>query len=78
MAGLSLLPKYLVNQHALGILADRTVLTAFVALFQALSVVVLSSGTSVASGLRIEKTLIVGLILLYISMSVLFIQGRIL
>jgi hypothetical protein len=78
MAGLSLLLKYLVNQHALGILADRTVLTAFVALFQALSVVVLSSGTSVASGLRIEKTLIVGLILLYISMSVLFIQGRIL
>ena len=78
VAGLSLLLIYLVNQHALGILADRTILTAFVALFQGLSVVVLSSGTSVASGLRIEKTLIVGLILLYASMSVLFIQGRIL
>ncbi len=78
MVGLSLLLSYLVNQNALGVLADRTALTAFVALFQVWSVIILSSGTSIASGLRIEKTLIVGLILLYISMSVLFIQGRIL
>jgi hypothetical protein len=77
MACLALLLNLLVKQNNLGILADRTALTALIAVFQGWSVLVLSSGTAVASGLRIEKTLIVGLILLYISMSVLFIQGRI-
>jgi len=75
VAGLSTLLFYLQEIGALGALAERTPLTIVLVVIQGWSALLLSSGISVASGLRIEKTLIIGLVLLYISMSVLFVIG---
>jgi len=78
VAGLSSLLFFLQKESALGVLvANRTALTVLLALTQTWSALLLSSGMSVASGLRIEKTLIVGLALLYVSMSVLFMFGAV-
>jgi hypothetical protein len=77
VAGLSVVLSYMQGTGTLGVLADRTPLTILLAVVQGWSALLLSSGASVASGLRIEKTLIIGLALLYISMSVLFVLGAV-
>lgn len=63
---------------ALGILGNRTMLTLVFAIFQAWGAGIMGAGMSVASGLRIEKTLVVSLVLLYATMVVVFVQGGVL
>lgn len=70
-----LILHYLVGAGLEGILADRTALTLVFAFFQAWGAGIMGAGMSVASGLRIEKTLMVSLILLYATMLIVFLNG---
>jgi hypothetical protein len=60
----------------LGPLANGTVLTGVLVAVQAWSLVILGASMSVASGLRMEKVLVVGLVVLYASIILLFLVGR--
>jgi DNA-binding transcriptional ArsR family regulator len=73
-----LLLRYLYGAGTLGTLGDRSVLTLAFAFFQAWGAGIVGAGMSVASGLRIEKTLVVSLILLYTTMVIVFVQGGVL
>jgi hypothetical protein len=64
------------SSQALGPLANGSLLTVVLVLFQAWSLAILGAGMSVSSGLRIERALLVGLILLYATMVLLFLLGR--
>jgi DNA-binding transcriptional ArsR family regulator len=59
----------------LSVLASSTSVTVTFAFFQAWGAGVVGAGMSVASGLRVEKTLVVSLILLYATMLIILIQG---
>lgn len=59
----------------LGFLTDRNVLTIVFVFFQAWGAGIVGAGMSVAAGLRIEKTLIASLILLYATAIIMLIQG---
>jgi hypothetical protein len=50
-------------------------LTLLLAVLQAWCVTILGSGMSVASGLRIERTLVIGTFLMYISLVLILVQG---
>ena len=78
LAAFGLILHSLYGAGILGTLGDRSVLTIAFAFFQAWGAGVLGAGMSVASGLRIEKTLVVSLILLYATMVIVFIQGGVL
>jgi DNA-binding transcriptional ArsR family regulator len=68
--------RALQNGRLLGPLANGTVLTGILVVFQAWSLVILGASMSVASGLRMEKVLIVGLVVLYASIILLFLVGK--
>jgi DNA-binding transcriptional ArsR family regulator len=57
------------------IFADSAAVTVMFAFFQAWGAGVVGAGMSVASGLRVEKTLVVSLVLLYATMLVILLQG---
>jgi DNA-binding transcriptional ArsR family regulator len=59
----------------LSIFADSTVVTVTLAFFQAWGAGVVGAGMSVASGLRVEKTLVVSLVILYATMLIILLQG---
>jgi DNA-binding transcriptional ArsR family regulator len=59
----------------LSILADGAVVTVIFAFFQAWGAGVVGAGMSVASGLRVEKTLVVSLVVLYATMLIILAQG---
>jgi len=59
----------------LSVFADSTVVTVIFAFFQAWGAGVIGAGMSVASGLRVEKTLVVSLVVLYATMLVFLLQG---
>jgi DNA-binding transcriptional ArsR family regulator len=59
----------------LSIFADSAAVTVMFAFFQAWGAGVVGAGMSVASGLRVEKTLVVSLVLLYASMLIIVLQG---
>jgi DNA-binding MarR family transcriptional regulator len=73
-----LLLSFLTGPESLSSLGDRSLLTVAVAFFQAWGAGILGAGMSVASGLRIEKTLMVSLVLLYATTVVVFVQGGVL
>jgi len=75
LAVFSLILRGLVLGGALGALADRNVLTLVFSLFQGWGACIVGAGLSVASGIRIEKALLVSLTLLYITILVVFAQG---
>jgi DNA-binding transcriptional ArsR family regulator len=78
LAVFGLLLHYLYGAGTLGTVGDRTVLTIAFAFFQAWGAGIVGAGMSVASGLRIEKTLVVSLVLLYATMVIVFVQGGVL
>jgi hypothetical protein len=78
IAVFGLLLNYLYGAGTLGTLGDRSVLTLAFAFFQAWGAGIVGAGMSVASGLRIEKTLVVSLVLLYATMVIVFVQGGVL
>jgi DNA-binding transcriptional ArsR family regulator len=57
------------------IFADSPVVTVMFAFFQAWGAGVIGAGMSVASGLRVEKTLVVSLVVLYATMLIVLLQG---
>ena len=57
------------------ILGDSTVVTVMLAFFQAWGAGVVGAGMSVASGLRVEKTLVVSLFILYATLLIILLQG---
>jgi DNA-binding transcriptional ArsR family regulator len=57
------------------IFANSAVVTVTFAFFQAWGAGVVGAGMSVASGLRVEKTLVVSLVVLYATMLIIFQQG---
>lgn len=59
----------------LSIFADSAAVTAMFAFFQAWGAGVVGAGMSVASGLRVEKTLVVSLVVLYATMLIILLQG---
>jgi DNA-binding transcriptional ArsR family regulator len=59
----------------LSIFADSAAVTVMFAFFQAWGAGVVGAGMSVASGLRVEKTLVVSLVVLYASMLIIVLQG---
>jgi len=59
----------------LSIFADTTVVTVLLAFFQAWGAGVMGAGMSVASGLRVEKTLVVSLFILYATLLLILLQG---
>lgn len=59
----------------LSLLADGAVVTVVFAFFQAWGAGVVGAGMSVASGLRVEKTLVVSLVVLYATMLIILVQG---
>jgi DNA-binding transcriptional ArsR family regulator len=59
------------------LLADRNALTIFVVFFQAWSTTILSAGISVSSGVRVEKSILVSLVVLYATMILVFLQGQV-
>lgn len=75
LADFSLVVRSLNALGLAGVFADRTVLTVVFAFFQAWAAGIVGAGMSVASGVRIEKTLLLSLVLLYITMTVVFVQG---
>jgi DNA-binding transcriptional ArsR family regulator len=77
-AALSLLDVYAPPASAafpLSIFADSAVVTVMFAFFQAWGAGVIGAGMSVASGLRVEKTLVVSLVVLYATMLIILLQG---
>jgi hypothetical protein len=66
----------LAASQALGPLSNGSFLTVVLVLFQAWSLAILGAGMSVSSGLRIERVLLVGLVLLYATMVLLFLLGK--
>ena len=56
-------------------LADTTVVTVMLAFFQAWGAGVVGAGMSVASGLRVEKTLVVSLFVLSATLLIIVLQG---
>jgi len=56
---------------------NRTVFTVFLVLFQSWSASFLGAGVSVSAGVRIEKSILVSLFVLYATAIVLFLQGSI-
>jgi len=69
------LVHYALGDGPLSFLTDRTVLTVSLAFFQAWGAGIVGAGMSVASGLRIEKTLVVSLVMLYATMLIIVFQG---
>jgi DNA-binding transcriptional ArsR family regulator len=59
----------------LSIFADTTLVTVMLAFFQAWGAGVMGAGMSVASGLRVEKTLVVSLFILYATLLLILLQG---
>ncbi|HUK75134.1 MAG TPA: winged helix-turn-helix domain-containing protein [Nitrososphaerales archaeon] len=59
----------------LSIFADSAAVTVMFAFFQAWGAGVVGAGMSVASGLRVEKTLVVSLVILYATMLMIVLQG---
>jgi DNA-binding transcriptional ArsR family regulator len=59
----------------LSIFASSTAVTVMLAFFQAWGAGVVGAGMSVASGLRVEKTLVVSLVVLYATMLIILLQG---
>jgi DNA-binding HxlR family transcriptional regulator len=59
----------------LSVFASSTAVTVVFAFFQAWGAGVVGAGMSVASGLRVEKTLLVSLVLLYTTMLLILVQG---
>ena len=57
------------------VFADSAAVTVMFAFFQAWGAGVVGAGMSVASGLRIEKTLVVSLVVLYATMLIILLQG---
>ena len=78
LAVFGLLLHSLYGAGTLGTLGDRSVLTVAFAFFQAWGAGIVGAGMSVASGVRIEKTLVVSLVLLYATMVIVFVQGGVL
>jgi DNA-binding transcriptional ArsR family regulator len=77
-AVLSLLDAYTPPASAafpLSIFADSAVVTVMFAFFQAWGAGVVGAGMSVASGLRVEKTLVVSLVMLYATTLIILLQG---
>ncbi len=58
------------------LLADRNALTVFVVFFQIWSATILGAGVSVSSGVRVEKSILVSLVVLYVTMILVFFQGQ--
>jgi len=59
----------------LSVFAGSTAVTVMLAFFQAWGAGVVGAGMSVASGLRVEKTLVVSLFILYATLLIIIIQG---
>jgi DNA-binding transcriptional ArsR family regulator len=59
----------------LSIFASSTAVTVVFAFFQAWGAGIVGAGMSVASGLRVEKTLVVSLVVLYATMLIILLQG---
>lgn len=59
----------------LSVLSDTAAVTVIFAFFQAWGAGVIGAGMSAATGLRVEKTLVVSLVVLYASMLVVLVQG---
>jgi DNA-binding transcriptional ArsR family regulator len=57
------------------IFAESAAVTVMFAFFQAWGAGVVGAGMSVASGLRVEKTLVVSLVVLYATMLIILLQG---
>jgi len=57
------------------LLSSRTVLTVVLVLFQVWGATILAAGISVSSGVRIEKSIMPALVVLYSTMVLVFIQG---
>ena len=77
-AALSLIDVYAPPASAsfpLSIFADSAVVTVMFAFFQAWGAGVVGAGMSVASGLRVEKTLVVSLVVLYATTLIVLLQG---
>ena len=77
-AALRLLDAYASPASAafpLSIFADSAIVTVMFAFFQAWGAGVVGAGMSVASGLRVEKTLVVSLVVLYATMLIILLQG---
>ena len=63
------------SSFPLSLLADSAVVTVVFAFFQAWGAGVVGAGMSVASGLRVEKTLVVSLVVLYATLLIILLQG---
>jgi hypothetical protein len=59
----------------LSIFASSTAVTVMFAFFQAWGAGIVGAGMSVASSLRVEKTLVVSLVVLYATMLIILVQG---
>jgi hypothetical protein len=75
LAAFSFFLRSLVATGSLGILADRNVLTFTFAVFQAWGAYIAGAEISVASGIRVERSLLISLTLLYLTILVVFAQG---
>jgi DNA-binding transcriptional ArsR family regulator len=63
------------SSFPLSIFASSTAVTVVFAFFQAWGAGIVGAGMSVASGLRVEKTLVVSLVVLYATMLIILLQG---
>lgn len=59
----------------LSVFADSSAVTVMFAFFQAWGAGIIGAGMSVASGLRVEKTLVVSLVVLYATMLIILLHG---
>jgi DNA-binding transcriptional ArsR family regulator len=62
-------------QFSSSVFAQSAAVTVMFAFFQAWGAGVVGAGMSVASGLRVEKTLVVSLVVLYATMLIILLQG---
>ncbi len=75
LGALSLALNALSRAGFISIFSSRSGLTILFSFFQAWGAGIISGGMSVATGLRIEKTLLVSLIVLYATMIIVLMQG---
>jgi hypothetical protein len=62
-------------RSAAGLSMDRNIFTVLLVFFQGWSASLLGAGISVSSGVRVEKTILVSLAVLYATMVIIFVQG---
>jgi hypothetical protein len=75
LVAFSVFLRGMVATGSLGVLADKNALTFTFAIFQGWGACIVAAGVSVATGMRVERSMLLSLTLLYVTILVVFAEG---